>query len=139
MVETIVDVSANDARKAIDNLRKALDRASTKGRESVSAEIVRAVAPETERELVRKTFSKLTQRQRVLYEILVENGRLSIGEIYERFCERFNPGEGDLPARRTVKRELKKLSHYDIVAFEGENSGRRYWAATDELVRGTEA
>ncbi len=135
VVETIVDVSYNDARKAIDNLRKALDRASAEGRETVTGEIVRAVAPETEREHRRKTFSKLTRKQRVLYEVLAEDGgELPIGEIYDRFCERFDPGDGSLPTRKTAQRHLKKLSHYDIVGYAGENSGRRYWAATDELL-----
>lgn len=134
VVAEIVDVSGNDARKAIDNLRKSLDRASANGEDAVTAEMVRAVAPEVEREHQRKTFSKLTQRQRILYEILVGDGRLSIGEIYDQFEQRFDPGDGDLPTRRTVKRELKKLSHYDIVSFSGEKSARRYWAATDALL-----
>ncbi|WP_049909956.1 Cdc6/Cdc18 family protein [Natrinema gari] len=134
VVATIVDVSHNDARKAIDNLRKALDRADARGRDVVTEAIVREVAPETERELVEKTFSKLTRRQRVLYEILVEDGgRLSIGEVYEQFRERYDAGDGDMPTQRTAKRQLKKLSHYDIIGWAGENSARRYWAATDEL------
>lgn len=134
VVDTIVDVSGNDARKAIDNLRKAIDRAIAEGLEEVTDEIVRAVAPETERDLVRKTFSKLTRKQRVLYEILVEDsGRLSIGEVYDQFCDRYDAGDGELPRQRTVKRHLKKLSHYDIVDYAGENSARRYWAATEEL------
>lgn len=134
VVETIVDVSCNDARKAIGNLRKSVERAEVEGRESVTNEIVRAVAPETERELVRKTFSKLTRKQRVLYEILVEDGgELSIGDVYDEFCARYDPGDRAMPQKRTVQRHLKKLSHYDIVSFDGENSARRYWAATDEL------
>ncbi len=135
VVAEIVDVSANDARKAIDNLRKSLDRASADGRECVTAEIVRAVAPEVERELRRKTFSKLTRKQRVLYEILVEDGgRMAIGEIYEQFCERYDAGDEDMPKQRTAKRQLKKLSHYDIVGYSGEKSARRYWSETDELL-----
>ncbi|QCC57286.1 Cdc6/Cdc18 family protein [Natrinema thermotolerans] len=135
VVARIVDVSANDARKAIDNLRKSLERASAEGSETVTEEIVRAVAPAVERELVRKTFSKLTRKQRTIYEILVrEGGELAIGDIYDRFRTAYEPGDGTMPTRKTVQRQLKKLSHYDIVAYSGENSARRYWAATDELL-----
>ncbi|AEH39454.1 Cdc6/Cdc18 family protein [Halopiger xanaduensis] len=130
VLEAVVDVSENDARKAIKNLRKAVLKAEQRGREQVTPALVREVAPETDRELIEKTFSKLTRDQRVLYEILVEDGgRLSIGEIYDRFCERVsNP-----PSKRTATRNLKKMSYYHIVDFSGEKSARRYWAATDEL------
>lgn len=135
VVGEIVDVSRNDARKAINNLRKSLDRASAEGRDNITREIVRAVAPEVERELRRKTFSKLTRKQRVLYEILVEDGgEMPIGEIYDQFCERFDSGDRKMPQQKTAQRHLKKLSHYDIVGYSGENSARRYWSETDELL-----
>ncbi|ADB63991.1 AAA ATPase (plasmid) [Haloterrigena turkmenica DSM 5511] len=130
VVDTIVDVSSNDARKAIDNLRKAIDRAAAEGRDRVSHGLVHAVAPETERDLVRKTFSKLTRKQRVLYEILVEDGgELAAGDIYEQVCDRID----EPPSTKTVTRNLKKMAHYDIVDYTGENSARRYWATTEEL------
>lgn len=130
VLDLIVDVSENDARRAINNLRKAVLKAEQRGLESVTAAVVREVAPETDRELIEKTFSKLTRNQRVLYEILVEADKpMRAGKIYDQFCDRV----ADPPAKRTAVRNLKKMSHYRIVDYSGENSARRYWATTDEL------
>ncbi|ELY68851.1 Cdc6/Cdc18 family protein [Natrinema versiforme] len=132
IVELLASVSKCDARRAIDNLRKSVHKAKTRGMDAVTPAVVRGVVPETEQELIAKTFSKLTRDQRILYEILVENGGpMSIGEVYDGFRER---SPDDNPAsRKTAKRELKKMSYYHLVDYGGKNSARRYEAATDEL------
>ncbi|WP_337653181.1 Cdc6/Cdc18 family protein [Halomontanus rarus] len=125
----IAEAADGDARVAIGILRNALETASARGASTVDHGTVLEVVPSARREILQKTFSKLTRDQRVLYQILVEAGEQRMGEIQAAYRERVD----DPSARRTLTRHLKKMAHYDLVGFDGENSARRYWAATDEL------
>lgn len=130
IVSLLVDVSENDARRAIDNLRKAIKKTEQRGQDSVTPAIVHEVVPETERELLNKTFSKFTRDQRILYKILVEDGgEMRMGSVYDEYCERVSEPK----SKKTATRNLKKMTHYHAVDYRGKKSARRYWATTDAL------
>lgn len=60
--------------------------------------------------------------QRLLYEIIAENGEIRPGELYERYEEQAsNPR-----SRRMVRNYLTKLCHYNLIEAKGENRGRTY-------------
>lgn len=128
----IARISGGDARVAISVLRNALKDAEASGAEQVSTAHIEAVIDDARREILRMTISKLTSDQRVLFQVLLEGGELSFGEIFGEYEARV-----DEPlVRRTIRNHLKKMAHYDIVAYSGEKSGRTYWVV-DELEVGS--
>ncbi|WP_440989195.1 Cdc6/Cdc18 family protein [Haloarchaeobius baliensis] len=118
----IADAAAGDARLAINVLRTAARQAQEAGAETVEPAHVTAAIPEAEHDVRRKTLSKLSKHQRVLYEIVHELGEPSGAEIRERYEERV--AEPKVP--RTRRRYLTKLCDYDLLAKEGEGRGRTY-------------
>jgi orc1/cdc6 family replication initiation protein len=121
-LERIADAAAGDARLAINVLRMAARRAQEAGAERVAPAHVTAAVPEAEHDVRRKTLSKLSKHQRVLYEIVHELDGPSGAEIRERYEERV----AEPKVARTRRRYLTKLCDYDLLAKEGEGRGRTY-------------
>jgi cell division control protein 6 len=119
----IAETAAGDARLAIQMLSEAAHDAQLDGGRLTVDRVV-DIEPRAREELRKKTFSKLSRHQRVLYNAMDEDGgRWSIGDLYDVYQR-----EVDEPkSRKTVRRYLKKMTYYDLVEFEGENKGREYW------------
>ncbi|WP_276257159.1 Cdc6/Cdc18 family protein [Halomontanus rarus] len=127
----IADVANNDARIAIGILKNALRTAEREGASRVGRDHILDVVPETKREVLAVTYSRLTRDQRILYQILVEDGEQSIGEIHETYADRVDEPYG----QKTVKGYLKKMKHYYLVDWDGEKRGRKYFATTERLYK----
>ena len=119
---TIADAAAGDARVAIGALRTAARQADQQDSESVSDETIREAVPEAKAEIEQKNTEKLTSDQQTLYEIIVEDGGIAPGELYDRYEKRV----GDPKTKRMVRNYLQKLCHYNLVVAEGDNRGRTY-------------
>ncbi|SDL08498.1 Cdc6/Cdc18 family protein [Natronorubrum texcoconense] len=118
----IADAAAGDARVAIGILRNAAEHARRDGASQIDSGIIESVTHATKREVRRKTISSLNSHQRVLLEILIENGTLGMGELYPRYCDRVAEPKG----KRMVRNDLGKMSHYNLVDREGETRSREY-------------
>lgn len=118
----IADAAAGDARIAIGILRNAARRAMQGNDDTISKEIVDEAIPEGRREVRQKAVEQLYPHQRALYEILDEEGELNPGELYEAY-----EAEVDEPkTKRTMRNYLSKMTHYGLVASEGEKRARTY-------------
>ncbi|WP_458190765.1 Cdc6/Cdc18 family protein [Haladaptatus sp. NG-WS-4] len=118
----IADAAAGDARVAIGILRNAARRADQAEAAQITTDIVHEAVPDGRQEVRQKTIDQLTPHQRVLYEILDEQGELDPGELYERYQERVD----DPKTNRTVRNHLAKMEHYRLVIAEGKNRARTY-------------
>ncbi|MFC6723651.1 Cdc6/Cdc18 family protein [Halobium palmae] len=118
----IADAAAGDARIGISILRNAARVADQQGTDTITEEIVRDAVPGGREEIRRKTAEKLRTHQRVLYEILQEEGEMSPGELYDEYCGRVDEAK----TKRTVRNYLKKMEHYRLVTAQGEKRARTY-------------
>jgi orc1/cdc6 family replication initiation protein len=118
----IADAAAGDARVAIGILRNAARRADQAGTDHITTDIVHEAVPDGRHEVRQKTIDQLNPHQRVLYEILDEQGKLDPGELYEAYQERVDEPK----TNRTVRNHLKKMEHYRLVIAEGKNRARTY-------------
>ena len=118
----IADAAAGDARVAIGILRNAARRADQSGTDHITTDIVHEAVPDGRHEVRQKTIDQLNLHQRVLYEILDEQGKLDPGELYEAYRERVDEPK----TNRTVRNHLKKMEHYRLVIAEGKNRARTY-------------
>ncbi|WP_181693273.1 Cdc6/Cdc18 family protein [Natronomonas sp. LN261] len=127
VLEEIAEVAAGDARVAIRTLAEAAKCADRESRQIRSDDVEQANVDALD-SLLQVVISKLTRHQRVLYYAMRDGDqeRWSISELHDVYAD-----EVDNPrTKKTVKRYLKKMAHYEAVGFEGEARGREYWAKT---------
>ncbi|WP_254832864.1 Cdc6/Cdc18 family protein [Haloglomus salinum] len=121
-LEHIADAAAGDARIAIGILRNAARDAERAGREELTTDLVKGAVPEARQQVRRTNLETLTEHQRVLYDIIDEQGEVDPGELYGQYQERV----ADPKTNRTVRNHLQKMVHYDLVVAEGEKRARTY-------------
>lgn len=125
----IADSAGGDARTAIGILRNAARIATQDGREEIWSADVEEAIPEAKAEIKQKDIEKLTPDQRVLYEIVSESKEISPGELYKEYRARID----DPKTNRMVRNYLEKMKHYNLIRAEGENRGRTYRIAGDNI------
>jgi len=118
----MAEAAAGDARIAIGILRAAAREADRKGLDSLTDDLIGDAIPEAKSEIRQKHVQKLTEHQRVLYDIVCERGEIAPGELYEVYCERIH----DPKTQRMVRNHLQKMQRYNLVYAEGESRSRRY-------------
>lgn len=121
-LRTIADAAAGDARVAIEVLRVAARRASQQGAESIPDEVILESVSEAKSEIRQRNVGKLTEDQRVLYEILDEHGDLAPSELYAEYQDRVDDAKSD----RMVRNYLQKMERYNLIRADGQNRGRTY-------------
>lgn len=122
--KAIARLSDGDARMALTVLRAAASKASTEGLSTIPERLVEDAVPQARREMARKTFSKLNDHQRVVYEVLRDDEELIQRELYERYAER----HGDPVSLRYLRdTHLSKLEHYNLVTTE-QRSGKKIYS-----------
>lgn len=121
-IETIADGAAGDARVAIGILRSAARKATERGRDRLTNELIENAIPSARAEINRKNVEKLTPDQKALYDIITEHGQVAPGDLYEEYRNRVDEPKTE----RTVRNNLKKMRHYNLIRAEGENRGRTY-------------
>jgi len=69
----------------------------------------------------------LTPHQRIVYDIIKDDGPLSPTEIYEEYVEEVE----DPRTKRTVRTYLSKMSQYNLLVAEGTSRDRQYTLMTE--------
>jgi orc1/cdc6 family replication initiation protein len=111
-----------DARIAINSLRIAAEEAEKDDLEEITAEIIDEAMPEAEKENKSKNIEKLNRHQKVLYDIIEEEGEVKPGELYDTYEEEVD----DPKVKRTLRKYLSKMDHYRLIKSEGEGRWRTY-------------
>lgn len=125
--DTLREVAARasgNARVAIQGLRAAAEHAHEKDHRAIQVADVEAGVEAAVAQIRRKTRSRLQRHERIVFEVLEEQGESQLGEIYDEYVNRV--GEADANGRRRVSDYLGKLEEYNLVAAEGEKRGRTY-------------
>lgn len=121
-LDYLADAAAGNARDAITFLRQAAQEAEWDNADRITTEHIQTAIPAARDNLRQRSLDKLTEDQRLIYDVLLESGSLMPKNIHERYAERAS----DPKTKRTVRKYLKKLEHYNLVESEGEGPSRRY-------------
>jgi orc1/cdc6 family replication initiation protein len=119
---TIADAAAGNARDAIGILRTAARAAEHDGASKIRDVHIDSAIPEARAAVRQKSVQKLTEHQRVVYEVLVEDGPLSPKDLYARYQSAVT----DPRTKRTVRSYLGKLEQYNLVSAAGKGPDRTY-------------
>jgi Cdc6-like AAA superfamily ATPase len=121
-LELMGNAAAGDARVGIEVLRVAARRATHKGLDMVSDDIIRNAVSEAKSEIRQRNVERLTRHQQIVYEIISEHGEIVPSELYAEYRDRADKPKSD----RMVRNYLKKMERYNLVRAEGHNRGRTY-------------
>jgi orc1/cdc6 family replication initiation protein len=118
----IADAAAGDARLAIGMLRSAASTADRENREEITDEVLLDAAEDARAQIKQKSLDSLTPHQRVVYDIVRDNGPLGPSEIHDRYTEAVD----DPRTKRTVRTYLSKMAQYNLLEAEGTSRDREY-------------
>ena len=124
---TIADAAAGDARVGIGILRSAAQRATNRGLDELTDDLLEAAIPDARTEIRQTTVESLPDHQRTLYEIVQETGEIEPGDLYATYEARVEQPK----TRRTLRNYLTKMVHYDLIEAVGEKRGRTYRPVPD--------
>ena len=113
---------------ALTLLRAAASKASSEGLSTIPDRLVEDSVPDAKREMARKTYSKLNDHQRAVYEVLRDDGEQIQRELYEQYTER-HPDPVSLRYLRET--HLSKLEHYNLVTTEHRSGKKIYRLSPD--------
>ncbi|MFW5929576.1 MAG: Cdc6/Cdc18 family protein [Halobacteriota archaeon] len=116
----IADRAAGDARVAIGALRVAARRADSEALDEIPDDYVRDAVPEAETEIRTRTLDSLNEHQRVVYDVVREQGEAEPADVYEAYERRVEAPK----TKRTLRNYLSKMAQYDLVDAEGKGRGR---------------
>lgn len=125
-LETIAKRANGDARVAVQTLRLAAQEAENKGLESITEEIIEESVSEAHETDMLESLEMLNRHQKSLYKILREKGDLKMSDLYKEYKESVE----DQKSKRTIRRYLKKMVSYNVIAEQGKKSGRTYGVAS---------
>lgn len=121
-LELIGANAGGDARIAIGILRRAARKAKDAPVDEITADIIQEVTPEAKSEIKQRTVDRLTPHQKILYNIITENGKIAPQKLYNAYCDRTDEPK----TKRMVRNYLSKLEHYNLIAAEGNTKARIY-------------
>ncbi|WP_435180144.1 Cdc6/Cdc18 family protein [Halorussus sp. AFM4] len=121
-LETIAETAAGDARVAIGILRGAARQAMQDGGTEITDELIQDTVSHAKAEIKRQTLDRLTEDQRVLFEIVSENGDIAPSDLYDAYQNRVDEPK----TNRMVRNYLSKMCQYNLIVANGENRGRTY-------------
>jgi orc1/cdc6 family replication initiation protein len=119
---TIANAAAGNARDAISILRTAAREAEHEGSSGIGDAHIETSIPEAQTAVRQKAVQKLSEHQRVVYEVLEEDGPLSPKELYARYQSAVEEPR----TKRTVRSYLGKLEQYNLVTAAGSGPTRVY-------------
>jgi orc1/cdc6 family replication initiation protein len=127
-VARIATAAAGDARDAIGILRSAARNAEHDGADTIQDAHIETAIPEARATIRQKSLEKLTDHQRVVYDILAEDGPLSPQELYAEYQSAVD----DPRTKRTLTNYLGKLDQYNLIESEGRGPSRTYRVITQQ-------
>lgn len=124
---SIADAAAGDARLAIGILRTAAKTADRENYDRITDTLLTEAGRDARSQLRQKSLDSLTPHQRTVYDIIVDQGPLGPGEIYEEYVETVEEPR----TKRTVRTYLSKMTQYNLLRAAGTSRDREYRIVTD--------
>jgi orc1/cdc6 family replication initiation protein len=125
VITKIAEKSGGDARKAILTLKEAAYNAEDQGNEKIKKENAKSAIKSAQAKQRQVNSERLSKDQKTLKKILEKAEEpKQMNHIYTKYQE---SSEIEKPkTKRTIRRYLKKMEHYEFVESQGKASAREY-------------
>ena len=126
-LDRIAAAADGDARVAIDTLCAAAERAGREHHDCIQDSDLSAVFPacESGTDSTRHPTDTPPSHHEVLWTIIDEEGPISPGEVYERYCECVEAPR----TKRTMRKYLREIEDQDSIVERGSGPAAR-WSST---------
>jgi orc1/cdc6 family replication initiation protein len=124
---SIADAAAGDARLAIGILRTAASAADRGNHDRITDSLLDEAAEDARTQIRQKSLDSLTPHQRIVYDIIKDDGPLSPTEIHDQYVDEVE----DPRTKRTVRTYLSKMSQYNLLEADGTSRDRQYTLVTE--------
>ncbi|WP_227134632.1 Cdc6/Cdc18 family protein [Halorubellus salinus] len=115
----MADQAAGDARLAITILRLAAKQCTDRRQDEITTDVVDDVVENARSEIASRYIEKLSTHQRILYEVIKQEGTIQAGDLYAQYRERAS----DPMAERTLRSYLNSMEREGLIEQQG---GGRY-------------
>lgn len=123
-LEQIATAADGDARVAIGILRNAARKADDTGADTITDEMITEAVPHAEQEIRQKSVDKLSDHQKILYDIISDQDTIQPRDLYDAYEEEVD----DPRSERMLRKYLNKMEHYNLINAEGDGRWRQYTA-----------
>ena len=124
---SIADAAAGDARLSIGILRTAASTANRENHDHITDEMLTNAAMDARTQIRQKSLDSLTPHQRIVYDIIKDDGPLSPTEIHDQYVDEVE----DPRTKRTIRTYLSKMSQYNLLEANGTSRDRQYKLVTE--------
>ncbi|WEL19049.1 Cdc6/Cdc18 family protein [Candidatus Nanohalococcus occultus] len=121
-LKAIAKAADGDARVGLNSLRTAAQESEKQGNENITDKIIEQSVEVSKSRTRISSLERLNKHQKTVYEILEENGRMKMGNIYQSYCEQID----DNKSKRTIRRYMNKMEAYEVIDSEGAKKAKRY-------------
>lgn len=111
-----------DARIAINSLRISAEEAESAGQEKILDKDIESAIPEAVKQDQSESLEKLNDDQRILYDIIKQEGEIKPRELYDRYRE----AAEEPKVERTLRNYLQKMENYRLIESTGKGTGTKY-------------
>jgi Cdc6-like AAA superfamily ATPase len=118
----IADQAAGDARLAIATLRRAAKQCSDLRDEEITQAVVDDVVDAARNEIASRYIEKLSTHQRILYEVIRQEGPVQAGELYDLYRKRASNPKAD----RTLRSYINSMQREGLVEKTGGGRHTEY-------------
>lgn len=118
----IAAYSNGDARRAINTLRLAANKAENREKNQITMKEIEEAKPKAVEEQKKKSIEKLHAHQKTLLKIISNDSNITSREIYQEYEKQVeNP-----KSKRTLRRYLNKMENYNLINSQGKGKGTEY-------------
>ncbi|MBI3842306.1 MAG: orc1/cdc6 family replication initiation protein [Thaumarchaeota archaeon] len=119
MVSGICD---GDARRALQIVKLAAREAEIVDQDTITVESIEAAAKKTRSQTLSKVMERLSEKQKIIFDILKDNRRMSSGELFRVYKWLSREEVND----RSYRNQMTALKELGLVKETGETKGKVY-------------
>lgn len=122
LLSTVCAMSEGDARRALNIVKLAARNAEILDKGTVSIENVMEAAKQTRTQVISKRVEKLTDGEKIIFDVLKDNKRMTSGNLFRIYRELSNGEVSD----RCYRQHMVHLRDLGLVKEIGVSKGRIY-------------
>lgn len=122
LLSVVSGICDGDARRALQIVKLAARDAEVIGQDSVTVENIETAAKKTRSQTLSKVMERLSEKQKIIFDILKDNTKMSSGELFRIYKWLSKEEVND----RSYRNQMMALKELGLVKETGETKGKVY-------------
>lgn len=122
LLSIVSGICDGDARRALQTVKLAAREAEIIGQDRITVENIEIAAKKTRSQTVSKVIERLSEKQKIIFDILKDNRKMSSGDLLRIYKHLSREEVND----RTYRNQMTALKELGLVKETGETKGKAY-------------